>query len=239
MVIIMDMIWCVEDDASIRDIEVYALSSTGFAARGFEDGASFLEALKDEVPALVVLDVMLPGRSGYDICRTVRELVDTPILMLTARSEPADTIRGLGLGADAYIAKPFDPSELVARVRAHIARYERLTGSRQEKGGSPIAVSGLEICPKSRRVLRGGEEIRLPKMEFELLLFLASHPNTVYSKDQLFQKLWGSDYVADSATVAVHINRLREKIEEDPKNPRIIETVWGAGYRFRDAGHNL
>ena len=229
----------VEDDVDIAMLERDYLEMSGFETEMISDGTEAERAILTGGWDLVLLDVMLPGRSGYDICRTVRELVNTPILMVTARGEPADKIRGLGIGADDYIAKPFDPSELVARVRAHIARYERLTGSRQEKGGSPIAVSGLEICPKSRRVLRGGEEIRLPKMEFELLLFLASHPNTVYSKDQLFQKLWGSDYVADSATVAVHINRLREKIEEDPKNPRIIETVWGAGYRFRDAGHNL
>ncbi len=221
----------VEDDRDIAMLERDYLEMSDFETEIIADGAEAERAILAGGFDLVLLDLMLPGKSGIDVCRTVRELVDVPILMVTAMDESADKIRGLGLGADDYIVKPFDPAELVARVRAHLARYERLTGSRHSSGH--ISASGLDIYPGEHRVLRGEEELRLPNREFELLLFLAENPNVVFSKEQLFQKLWGSEYVGDSATVAVHINRLREKIEPEPKNPRIIETVWGAGYRFR------
>lgn len=180
---------------------------------------------------------MLPGCSGYDICRKIRDEIDIPILMVTARTEGVDVIRGLGLGADDYITKPFDPSQLVARVRSHLKRYERLTTrhkEREEKENAQeqIKVEDVVIEPQTWRVWKAGEEVKLPHREFELLVFLAKNPNIVFSKEALFEKIWGFDYVSDAATVSVHINRLREKLEDDPRDPKIIETVWGAGYRL-------
>jgi DNA-binding response OmpR family regulator len=190
------------------------------------------EALKGGYD-LLLLDLMLPGCSGYDICRLIRDKIDIPILMVTARSESVDKIRGLGLGADDYIAKPFDPAELVARVKSHLSRYQRLTqGERRVPGDEVIRTAGLEIYPNSWKVCKNGKEIKMPNREFELLKFLAEHPNIVFSKERLFETIWGYDYVGDSATVTVHVGRIREKIEDDPNHPKIIETVWGAGYRF-------
>lgn len=192
-----------------------------------------MEELKQYHYDLVLLDIMLPGMSGYDICRRIRDEIDIPILMVTARAEAVDVIRGLGLGADDYITKPFDPSQLVARVRSHLKRYRRLT-EKQAPAGEPdrITVKDLVIEPKNWKVWKGGTELKLPNREFELLRFLAENPNLVFSKEELFEKIWGVDYVSDAATVSVHVNRLREKIEDDARNPRIIETVWGVGYRL-------
>ncbi len=192
-----------------------------------------MEELKQYHYDLVLLDIMLPGMSGYDICRRIRDEIDIPILMVTARAEAVDVIRGLGLGADDYITKPFDPSQLVARVRSHLKRYRRLT-EKQAPAGEPdrITVKDLVIEPKNWKVWKGGTELKLPNREFELLRFLAENPNLVFSKEELFEKIWGFDYVLDAATVSVHVNRLREKIEDDARNPRIIETVWGVGYRL-------
>ena len=192
-----------------------------------------MEELKQYHYDLVLLDIMLPGMSGYDICRRIRDEIDIPILMVTARAEAVDVIRGLGLGADVYITKPFDPSQLVARVRSHLKRYRRLT-EKQAPAGEPdrITVKDLVIEPKNWKVWKGGTELKLPNREFELLRFLAENPNLVFSKEELFEKIWGVDYVSDAATVSVHVNRLREKIEDDARNPRIIETVWGVGYRL-------
>ena len=184
---------------------------------------------------LVLLDIMLLGCSGYAICRIIRDEIDIPILMVTARVEAVDVIRGLGLGADDYITKPFDPSQLVARVRSHLKRYARLTGGKgdgKKESGEKICIQNIVIEPKTWKAWKGGKELKLPNREFELLCFLAENPNIVFSKEELFEKIWGFDYVSDAATVAVHINRLREKIENDPRNPQIIETVWGAGYRM-------
>ena len=182
---------------------------------------------------LILLDLMLPGCNGYAICRLIRDRIDVPILMVTARSESVDKIRGLGLGADDYIPKPFDPAELVARVKSHLSRYERLTRPEVlQARDKVIAVADLEIYPQSWEVYKGGKEIKMPNREFELLKFLASHPNIVFSKDRLFETIWGYNYVGDSATVTVHIGRVRDKIEDDPNHPKIIETVWGAGYRL-------
>ena len=192
-----------------------------------------MEELKQYHYDLVLLDIMLPGMSGYDICRRIRDEIDIPILMVTARAEAVDVIRGLGMGADDYITKPFDPSQLVARVRSHLKRYRRLT-EKQAPAGEPdrITVKDLVIEPKNWKVWKGGTELKLPNREFELLRFLAENPNLVFSKEELFEKIWGVDYVSDAATVSVHVNRLREKIEDDARNPRIIETVWGVGYRL-------
>ena len=180
---------------------------------------------------LILLDLMLPGCNGYDVCRLIRDRIDVPILMVTARTESVDKIRGLGLGADDYIPKPFDPAELVARVKAHLSRYARLTGGGQ---GEPevISLGNVQILPQSWKVLKNGREIKMPNREFSLLKYLAEHPNVVFSKEKLFETIWGYDYVGDSATVTVHIGRIRDKVEDDPAHPRLIETVWGAGYRL-------
>lgn len=226
-----------EDDENIALLESDYLESNGYTTKIIGDGNEVIPELKRETYDLILLDVMLPGCSGYDICRRIRDEIDIPILMVTARTESVDVIRGLGLGADDYITKPFDPSQLVARVRSHLKRYERLTkkGAQEEKKrGQPerIPVENLVIEPKTWKVWKNGTELKLPNREFELLRFLAENPNIVFSKEELFEKIWGYDYVSDAATVSVHINRLREKIEDDARNPKIIETIWGAGYRL-------
>lgn len=222
----------VEDDAEIAMLEQDYLDINGFTSHLLTDGAAAVPAILSGDYDLVLLDLMLPGKNGYDICREVRNRTNIPILMVTARDESVDKIRGLGLGADDYIAKPFDPAELVARVRAHLARYQRLTGAAPVRADEEIQIRDLRILPKSWKVFRGDAEIRFPNREFELLTFLARNPDRVFSKEELFERIWGYEYIGDSATVTVHIGRIREKIEEDPQNPRIIETVWGAGYRL-------
>ena len=225
----------VEDDEDISMVEEAYLEAAGFQTRIATDGAEVSGLLQKDLFDLILLDLMLPGKSGYEVCREIRDQVDIPILMVTARTESVDKIRGLGLGADDYIAKPFDPAELVARVNANIRQYERMLQKLQEeKEEEPeeIRVSDLRILINSWKVYKGDKEIKFPNREFELLKFLAMNPNIVFSKEQLFEKIWGYDYVGDSATVMVHINRIREKIEDDSKNPKILETVWGAGYRF-------
>ncbi|MGO4370632.1 winged helix-turn-helix domain-containing protein, partial [Paenibacillus sp. MCAF20] len=180
------------------------------------------------------LDVMLPKLDGFEICRQIRQSHNIPILMVTSKKEDIDKIRGLGLGADDYMTKPFSPSELVARVKAHLARYERLTGDRSGgERGEQIRIRGLLIDKPSRRVTIHDNESSLTSKEYELLLLLASHPNRVFEKEELFERIWGLDSNGDAATVTVHIRRLREKIEHDPSNPQYIETIWGVGYRFK------
>lgn len=225
----------VEDDGDISMVEEAYLEAAGFQTVIVTDGAEVSGLLEKESFDLILLDLMLPGKSGYEVCREIRNRVDIPILMVTARTESVDKIRGLGLGADDYIAKPFDPAELVARVNANIRQYDRMRRRFPgEKADEPeeIRVADLRILVDGWKVYKGEREIRFPNREFELLKFLAMNPNIVFSRDQLFEKIWGYDYVGDSATVMVHINRIREKIEDDSKNPRILETVWGAGYRF-------
>lgn len=227
----MKRILIVEDDVEIASLERDYLEMNGFEVEMLFDGQAAVQAAITKSYDLLVLDLMLPGLNGYEICRQIRDKVDVPILMVTARTESIDKIRGLGLGADDYIAKPFDPAELVARVKSHLSRYERLTG-KQAHQEDTISIGDLRILLKSWKVFRGDMEIHLPNREFELLKFMAMNPNIVFSKEQLFEKIWGYDYMGDSATVTVHINRVREKIEEEPASPRIIETVWGAGYRL-------
>ncbi len=227
----------VEDDENIALLERDYLESNGYATKIIGNGNEVIPELKRETYNLILLDVMLPGCSGYDICRRIRDEIDIPILMVTARTESVDVIRGLGLGANDYITKPFDPSQLVARVRSHLKQYERLTkkGAQEEKKREQpqrISVENLVIETKTWKVWKNGNELKLPNREFELLCFLAQNPNIVFSKEELFEKIWGYDYVSDAATVSVHINRLREKIEDDARNPKIIETIWGAGYRL-------
>lgn len=232
----------VEDDEDISMVEEAYLKLAGFGTTIVNDGNKVAEALEKDSYDLVLLDLMLPGKSGYEICKEIREKLDIPVLMVTARTESVDKIRGLGLGADDYIAKPFDPAELVARVNANLRQYTRLKEKFSAKAGQggdsdgidtgEIQIQGLRILTNSWKVYKGDKEIRFPNREFELLKFFAQNPNIVFSKEQLFEKIWGYDYMGDSATVMVHINRIREKIEDDYKNPKILETVWGAGYRM-------
>lgn len=225
----------VEDDEDIRMVEEAYLQAAGFRIEIAADGEEAARLLEKTSFDLILLDLMLPGKSGYDVCKEIRGKLDIPILMVTARTESIDKIRGLGLGADDYIAKPFDPAELVARVHANLRQYERLTNKStpdSEAEQQEIRIRDLRILPNSWKVYKGEKEIKFPNREFELLKFLAMNPNIVFSKEQLFEKIWGYDYVGDSATVMVHINRIREKIEDDNKNPKILETVWGAGYRL-------
>lgn len=234
----MAKILIVEDDEGIALLERDYLEVSGYEVVVRKDGNGIVQLLSEGDFDLLVLDLMLPGMDGYEICRRVREHMEIPILMVTARTETIDKIRGLGLGADDYIAKPFDPAELIARVQAHLKRFERLTHlggqtrEHEEEQEQTITIQDVEILLRSWKVYKKGQEIKFPHREFELLKFLAMNPNIVLSKEHLFEKIWGYDYVGDSATVTVHINRIREKIEDDPKKPRIIETVWGAGYRL-------
>lgn len=225
----------IEDDADISMIEEAYLQAAGYETKIAEDGKTALKALEEETFSLILLDLMLPDISGYALCREIRDTVAVPILMVTARTESIDKIRGLGAGADDYIAKPFDPAELVARVHANLRQQERILqqmAGQEVKEPEEIRIQDLRILVDSWKVFKGETEIRFPNKEFELLKFLALHPNIVFSKEQLFEKIWGYEYTGDSATVMVHINRIREKIEDDSKNPKILETVWGAGYRL-------
>lgn len=181
---------------------------------------------------LLILDLMLPGVDGFEICRRVRDEKDVPIIMVSAKKDDIDKIRGLGLGADDYMTKPFSPSELVARVKAHLARYERLIGSHVEEN-KLIEIRGLKIDTTARRVWVNGKEKAFTTKEFDLLTFLASHPNHVYTKDELFSEIWDMESIGDIATVTVHIKKIREKIEYDTSKPQYIETIWGVGYRFK------
>ena len=225
----------VEDDADISMVEEAYLESAGFETRILSEGTEVEGVIEKEHFDLILLDLMLPGKNGYEICREIRDRVDIPILMVTARTESVDKIRGLGIGADDYISKPFDPAELVARVNANLRQYERMKQKivpTSEESPEEIRVHDLRILVNSWKVYKGDREIKFPNREFELLKFFAMNPNIVFSKEQLFEEIWGYDYVGDSATVMVHINRIRDKIEDDSKNPKILETVCGAGYRL-------
>ena len=226
----------IEDDEDISMIEEAYLTAAGFETRIITDGSGVNKMLEEESFDLIILDLMLPGKSGYAICREIRDRLDIPILMVTARSESVDKIRGLGMGADDYIPKPFDPAELVARVTANIRQYDRMKEKFENAVPSEepeeICIGDLRILVNSWKVYKGNQEIRFPNKEFELLKFLALNPNIVFSKEKLFETIWGFDYAGDSATVMVHINRIRDKIEDDSRNPKILETVWGAGYRL-------
>ena len=225
----------VEDDGDISMIEEAYLQVAGFETKTVTTGTEAQKLIETERFDLILLDLMLPDKSGYDICREVRGKIDIPILMVTARTDSVDKIKGLLLGADDYIAKPFDPATLVARVNANIRQYDRMLKKKTEEPeekADEIVIGNLRILVNSWKVYKGDQEIKFPNREFELLKFMAMNPNIVFSKEQLFEKIWGYDYVGDSATVMVHINRIREKIEDDSKNPKILETVWGAGYRL-------
>ena len=228
----MKKILIVEDEISIAELEKDYLELSGFVVDIEGDGDKGLDkALKNDYD-LILLDLMLPGTDGYEICKRVREVKNTPILMVTAKKEDIDKIRGLGMGADDYITKPFSPSELVARVKAHLSRYERLTGG-NERRNDIIEIRGLKIDKTARRVWVNGTEKQFTQKEFELLSFLAEHPNHVFTKEELFKEIWDMDPAGDIATVTVHIKKIREKIEANTAKPQYIETIWGVGYRFK------
>lgn len=224
----------IEDDQSVAELERdYLEINGGFACTLAGDGTQGLQLALEQDFALVIVDVMLPGLSGFEICRRLREVKDTPVIIISALADDIDKVRGLGLGADDYMTMPFSPSELVARVKGHIQRYERLVGSREKPRPELLRVRGLEIDREARRVWVNGREKAMTGKEYDLLLFLAEHPDTVFSKDRLFDNVWGMEACGDVSTVTVHIKHIRDKIEIDPDHIQYIETVWGVGYRFR------
>lgn len=228
----MKRILIIEDDDSIAAIERDYLVLAGFEvdiAATCGDGIAMGRSGHYD---LILLDLMLPGVDGFSVCRTLRGTLDIPILMVTARQEDIDKIKGLGMGADDYITKPFSPNVLVARIKANLAQYDRLknSGSRDR---ARISLGSVTLHTDTRRVFVDGTEVPLKNKEFELLYFLMSNADIVFSREALYERIWGYDALGDNATVAVHINRLREKIERDPSKPRYIQTVWGAGYRFK------
>ena len=228
----MSRILIIEDELSIAELERDYLELNDFEVEIETNGAKGLDKALENDYSLILLDLMLPDLDGFEICRQIREKKDIPIIMVTAKKNDIDKIRGLGLGVDDYVTKPFSPSELVARVKAHISRYERLIGSTSLQN-DVIEIRGLKIDKTDRRVYVDGEEKVFTNKEFDLLTFLASNPNKVFSKDELFNKIWNMESIGDIATVTVHIKKIREKIEFDTSKPQYIETVWGVGYRFR------
>ena len=228
----MSRILIVEDEVAIADLEKDYLELSGFEVEIENDGTKGLERALHEEFDLFILDLMLPGVDGFEICQKIRETKNTPILMVSAKKDDIDKIRGLGLGADDYVTKPFSPSELVARVKAHLARYERLIGSNMPQNDI-IEIRGIKIDKTARRVWVNGEEKQFTTKEFDLLTFLAENPNHVFTKEELFRKIWDMESIGDIATVTVHIKKIREKIEMNTNKPQYIETIWGVGYRFK------
>ena len=228
----MARILIIEDEEAIASLEKDYLELSGFEVEIESNGIAGQKKAIDEDFDMFILDIMLPGADGFEICEKIRKVKDTPILMVTAKKEDIVKIRGLGLGADDYITKPFSPSELVARVKAHLSRYERLKKTNAVKSDI-ITIRSLKIDKAARRVWVDGDEKQLTTKEFELLTFLAENPNHVFSKEELFRKIWNMDSIGDIATVTVHIKKIREKIEVDKTNPQYIETIWGVGYRFK------
>ena len=228
----MSKILIVEDEVAIAELEKDYLELSGLDVVMQHTGDAGLKAALNEDFNLIILDLMLPNVDGFEICKKVREKKNTPIIMVSAKKEDIDKIRGLGLGADDYMTKPFSPSELVARVKAHLARYERLVGS-GVKANEIIEIRGIKIDKTARRVYVNGEEKAFTTKEFDLLTFLAENPNHVFTKEELFNKIWDMESIGDIATVTVHIKKIREKIEFNTSKPQYIETIWGVGYRFK------
>ena len=231
----MNKILIIEDEEAIAELERDYLTVSDFDVTIKTTGNEGLaEALTNDYN-LIILDLMLPGIDGFEVCKTIREKKNIPILMVSAKKEDIDKVKGLGLGADDYMTKPFSPSELVARVKAHVSRYQRLVGSNASAyGGNEIVeIRGLKIDKTARRVYVDGEEKIFTTKEFDLLTFLAEHPNRVYTKDELFREIWGMESMGDVATVTVHIKKIREKIEYNTADPQYVETIWGVGYRFK------
>ena len=225
----------IEDDSSIAELQKDYLEVANFDVSVCANGLEGLRALQENEVDLLILDIMLPGLDGLEILRSMKEEKDIPVLLVSAKKEEIDKIKGLSLGADDYITKPFSPGELVARVKAHLENYERLKHrfSAGIKKENTLTIRGLKIEKDSHRVFVLGREVSLAQKEFGLLLYLAQNPNRVFGREELFERVWGLDALGDSATVTVHIARVREKIESNPSNPQYVETVWGAGYRFR------
>lgn len=228
----MKKILIIEDDANICTLEKDYLEANGFEVSTAANGNAGLEKALNENFSLILLDIMLLGIDGMEICRKVREKKDIPILLVSAKKEDLDKITGLGYGADDYIVKPFSPKELVARVIAHISRYERLTAKNENNNAKTIEIGGLKLDGKSRRAFVNGSELVLTNKEFDLLYFLASSPDTVYSKEELFNEIWNYDSIGETSTITVHVNRIRDKIKEVDPTIDFIHTVWGKGYRF-------
>lgn len=228
----MEKILIVEDELEIAELEKDYLELSGYDVCIEANGRAGLDNALNNDYSLILLDLMLPEMDGFEICKKIREQKDIPILMVSAKKDDIDKIRGLGLGADDYITKPFSPSELVARVKAHMNRYERLVGG-ERKSNETIEIRGLRIDKTARRVYVNGNEKPFTIKEFDLLTFLAENPNKVFSKEELFSAIWDTDMIGDIATVTVHIKKIREKIEVSTSNPQFIETIWGAGYRFK------
>lgn len=228
----MSKILIIEDEEAIADLEKDYLELSDFEVTIENAGDIGLETALNGDFDLIILDLMLPGMDGFEVCKKIREEKNVPILMVSAKKDDIDKIRGLGLGADDYMTKPFSPSELVARVKAHLARYDRLVGTNQ-KENDIVEIRGIRIDKTARRVYVNGEEKNFTTKEFDLLTFLAEHPNHVYTKEELFREIWDMDSIGDIATVTVHIKKIREKIEYDTAKPQYIETIWGVGYRFK------
>ena len=223
----------IEDEEAIADLEKDYLELSDFEVEIQNTGDGGLKAALEKDFNLIILDLMLPGVDGFEVCKQIREKKDIPILMVSAKKDDIDKIRGLGLGADDYMTKPFSPSELVARVKAHLARYERLVGTNAKPQNDIVEIRGLRIDKTARRVYVDGVEKTFTTKEFDLLTFLAEHPNHVYTKEELFRQIWDMDSIGDIATVTVHIKKIREKIEYDTAKPQYIETIWGVGFRFK------
>ena len=229
----MSRILIIEDEMAIAELEKDYLELSDFQVEVCNSGdAGLLKALTEDFD-LIILDLMLPGMDGFEVCKRIREEKNIPILMVSAKKDDIDKIRGLGLGADDYMTKPFSPSELVARVKAHMARYERLVGTNARPQNDIVEIRGIRIDKTARRVYIDGMEKAFTTKEFDLLTFLAENPNHVYTKEELFREIWDMDSIGDIATVTVHIKKIREKIEQDTAKPQYIETIWGVGYRFK------
>ena len=228
----MSKVVIIEDEVAIADLEKDYLELSGFEVEIENDGLVGLKRALEEDFDMFILDLMLPGIDGFEICRQIREEKNTPILMVSAKKDDIDKIRGLGLGADDYITKPFSPSEMVARVKAHLARYERLIASNTPENDM-VEIRGIRIDKTARRVWINGEEKQFTTKEFDLLTFLAENSNHVFTKEELFREIWDMESVGDIATVTVHIKKIREKIEMNTNKPQYIETIWGVGYRFK------
>jgi DNA-binding response OmpR family regulator len=227
---ILQRVLIIEDDINIAELERDYLRLNGYQSEITQDGAAGLKMALSGRYDVIVVDLMLPHKNGYEIIKEVRLKYEIPIIVVSAKSEDIDKIRGLDYGADDYLTKPFSPAELTARVKSHIKRYERLKG--KSSAVEIITHRGLEINATAHKVFVNGKEVALTTKEYDLLLFLASNPNIVFSKERLFDAVWGSDYLGDAATVPVHIQKVRKKVEKDPANPELIETLWGTGYRF-------
>ena len=228
----MSKILIIEDEEAIADLEKDYLELSDFEVTIENAGDTGLERALNEDFDLIVLDIMLPGMDGFEVCKKIREEKNIPVIMVSAKKDDIDKIRGLGLGADDYMTKPFSPSELVARVKAHLSRYNRLISTNQ-KQNDIVEIRGIKIDKTARRVYVDGVEKTFTTKEFDLLTFLAENPNHVYTKEELFREIWDMDSIGDIATVTVHIKKIREKIEYDTANPQYIETIWGVGYRFK------